>query len=94
MRDKTAILGRLQHARDRGERFKTFLDDPDVAAFFTAYERVEIDAMLKASPTDDETRRAHALAINSMRAFRAFLSAAVVSGETAGDTLKRDTHGR
>ena len=92
MRDNTERLARAQHARDRGERFKAFLQDPDVVEIFAAYERDQLNDMLKASPTDDDARRACALAINAMRAFRAFLSAAVVSGETAGETLKREIH--
>jgi hypothetical protein len=95
LRDKTERLARAQAARDRGERFATFLADPEVEKIFTNYERDQLNQMLAAKPTDDDARRACALAINAMRQFKAFLSAAVVSGEAAGETLKRDnTHGR
>ena len=95
MRTDPERIERAVQARDRGERFRAFLDDPEISKFFKFYESEQLEKMLAAKPTDDDARRACALAINAMRTFRASLSAAIVSGEMAGETLKRDnSHGR
>ncbi len=87
---KREALERAQHAVRRSETFQRFVDDPDIKAFFDAYERDCINQMLRAAPTDDDTRRAQALRANAMRELRSFLSSAVVSGERALKTLMKD----
>ncbi len=89
-RDKTARLDRASQTAMQGERFRMFLSDPGIVAFFDAYEKDAMSALLKCQPTDDDGRRAAALKINAMRDLRSFLSAAIASGDQASETLKRE----
>lgn len=88
---KTRERSRLDRAANsvrRAEKFAAFLADPDIAAYFAAYERDQIENMIKAVPTDDEQRRSAALMINAMREFRGFLMSAIASGETSLNVLR------
>jgi len=90
LRDETQRLDRASQAAMRGERFRDFMADGDVAAFFAAYERDHIERMLKAGPGEDDTRRDAALAISAMREFRAFIHAAILAGARASETLRKE----
>ena len=87
-------LDRALKGFERSERFQSFVNDPDVAAFFAAYEADRIKAMVAAAPTDDQTRKDEALRLHAMREFRLFLGAAIQSGDAALKIIEREkTHG-
>lgn len=75
----------------RAEKFAAFMSDPDVVAFFAAYERDQVETMLRAATTDDDARRAASLSIKAMREFRAFITGGIAAGDRALETLKRET---
>ncbi len=87
---QTDRLERANHAAMRGERFRTFVADPDVAAFFDGYEKRLVEAMLSAVAADDDARRSAALQINAMREFRNFLTTGVFVGSQAREILERE----
>lgn len=74
----------------RAEKFQRFVDDPDVVAFFAAYERDRIEAMVRALPLDHDGRQAAAMQISAMREFKAFIASAITAGERSLDILKKD----
>ena len=83
-------LERAHRAAARGDRFRLFLADPDVGAFFAAYERDRVDDMAKADVCDDDGRRAAALRLRAMREFHSFLTSAVQAGDKASETLMKE----
>ncbi len=91
MRDETERLDRAAQSAMRGDRFRLFMTDPDVIAFFDAYERDHINRMLNAQPSDDDTRRDGAIRIHAMREFRAFIKAAIAAGDKSAETLRKET---
>jgi len=87
-------LDRALKGFERSERFQSFVTDPDVAAFFTAYEADRIMAIVAAAPTDDQTRKDEALRLHAMREFRDFMRGAINAGDAALKIIERErTHG-
>jgi len=74
----------------RGERFRSFVADPDVAAFFKAYEADRIERLLRAGAADDDARRSAALEINAMREFKSFITSAIAAGDHASTILQKE----
>lgn len=91
MRDETERLDRAAQSAMRGDRFRLFMSDPDVIAFFDAYERDHVERMLSVAPTDHESRQGEAMLINAMREFRAFIKAAIAAGDRSAETLRKET---
>jgi len=89
-RQKHERLDRAHQAAIRGDKFKLFLADPDVDAFFVAYERDQVERMLRADVGDDDARRSCALKLSAMREFRSFLATAVKVGDQASATLLKE----
>lgn len=90
MRDNADRLQRASTSVLRAEKFQRFIDDPDVAAFFDAYERDRVEAMLRASPLDHDARQEAAMQVQAMRQFKAFISSAIVAGERSLEVLNKD----
>jgi hypothetical protein len=76
---------------DRAARFQRFLDDADIAAWLTNYERTRIEEIATAAPNDDDIRRAAALRLQAMRALRAELQTVAATG---GKLAEATAHNR
>ena len=74
----------------RGERFRSFIADPDVAAFFKAYEADRSEKLLHAGAADDRARQSAALEINAMREFKNFIVSAIAVGDHASTILQKE----
>lgn len=87
---KAERLERASASVLRAEKFQKIVADPDVQAFFAAYERDRIEAMLKALPLDHDGRQSAALEISAMRAFKGSLANAIAAGERSLEVLSKD----
>lgn len=85
-------LSRAAHSAARGERFRQFVDDPDITAFLDAFDKDRIREMVQCKPSDDEGRRDAALRLWAMQQLRQFIASAISAGQQAERVLARESN--
>lgn len=90
MADENSILRRIEVA----DKFRAWLETPEVDTYFTTVREQIVTAMLKTKDGDDMGRYRLKVAVGVLEKFREFLAAGIADGEIAKKDLEELRSGR
>lgn len=90
MADEQGIIRRIELA----DKFKTWMETPEVSAYFDGVRGQIIDAMLATKQADDLGRFRLQVAVSTLDKFREYLASAIQDGKFAKKDLEDIRTGR
>ena len=90
MADENTIIRRIE----LGDKFKGWMETPEVEAYFARVREQLVDAMLATKQADDIGRYRLQVAVGTLDNFKAYLASSIADGELSKKDLEHIRSGK